>query len=94
MSFEHLFVLSTCLLLASITVAGSQTRTRRNFCGMHHLRDGRAAIPEGMNWARHLVGKDDDVLGATIFALEISGWFRFNIAPIVDRLAAYVAASR
>jgi hypothetical protein len=186
MSFGHRFVLSICLLLASFGSAESQPRTRRNFYGMHNLKDGGAAIPEGMNWTRHLVGegasvmalpgahsattssrgeftlslsegsytvtasldgyvpatesavtvlegqtavvdftleraslppppatnliangdfafglaydgllgKDDYVLGATIFALEIPGWFSFDIAPIVDRLAAYVAASR
>ena len=44
MSFGHRFVLSICLLLASI--------------------------------------------------IEIPGWFRFDIAPLVDPLSAYVAASR
>jgi hypothetical protein len=56
MSFGHRFVLSVCLLLASFGGAESQTRTRRNFYGMHNLKDGGAAIPEGMNWTRHLVG--------------------------------------
>jgi hypothetical protein len=32
-----------------------------------------------------------DVLGATIFALEIPGWWSFDIASIVERLADYVA---
>jgi hypothetical protein len=32
------------------------------------------------------------VLGATIFALEIPGWYDFDIAPIVDPLAAFVAS--
>ena len=31
--------------------------TRRNFYGMHNLKDGGTSIPEGMNWTRHLVGE-------------------------------------
>jgi hypothetical protein len=49
---------------------------------------------EQLKWYDGLLREDDYVLGATIFALEIPGWFSFDIAPIVDRLAAYVAASR
>ena len=39
-----------------------------------------------------LIREDDYVIGATIFALEIPGWWSFDIAPIVDELADYVAS--
>ena len=44
-----------------------------------------------LEWYDRLLLQDDYVLGATIFALEIPGWWSFDIAPIVDRLADYVA---
>ena len=37
--------------------ATAQTRERRNFYGMHNLKDGGTSIPEGMNWTRHMVGE-------------------------------------
>lgn len=52
MSFRQTF---TCCLLASLLWVGSasesaeaQSRTRRNFYGMHNLKDGGTSIPEGM----------------------------------------------
>lgn len=50
---------SGCLvaLVAATTPSDAQTRSRRNFYGMHNLKDGGAPIPEGMNWTRHLVGE-------------------------------------
>jgi hypothetical protein len=45
-----------------------------------------------LQWYDRLIREDDYVIGATIFALEIPGWWSFDIAPIVDRLAEYVAA--
>ncbi len=42
-------------------------------------------------WYDSILLEDDYVLGATIFALEIPGWWSFDIAPIVDQLADYVA---
>jgi hypothetical protein len=47
-----------------------------------------------LKWYDGLLREDDYVLGATIFALEIPGWWSFDIAPIVDELSLYVAASR
>jgi hypothetical protein len=47
-----------------------------------------------LKWYDALLRQDDYVLGATIFALEIPGWEPFDIAPLVDPLSAYVAASR
>ena len=44
-------------------------------------------------WYDRILLEDDYVLGATIFALEIPGWGSFDIAPIVDRLADYVAVA-
>ena len=52
--------LLTALALTLLTVAHpseAQPRERKNFHGMHNLMDGGAAIPEGMNWTRHLVGE-------------------------------------
>ncbi len=61
MSFRQTF---TYCLLASLLLVGpasdsteAQSRTRRNFYGMHNLKDGGVSIPEGMNWTRHLVGE-------------------------------------
>lgn len=61
MSFRQTF---TNCLLASLVLVGpasesaeAQSRTRRNFYGMHNLKDGGTSIPEGMNWTRHLVGE-------------------------------------
>jgi hypothetical protein len=47
---------------------------------------------EQLKWYDRVLKQDDYVLGATIFALEIPGWWDFDIAPIVDPLAAYVGA--
>lgn len=44
-----------------------------------------------LKWYDRLLLEDDYVLGATIFALEIPGWWSFDITPIVDRLGDYVA---
>ena len=44
-------------------------------------------------WYDSVLIEDDYVIGATIFALEIPGWYSFDIAPIADRLADYVAQS-
>ncbi len=45
-----------------------------------------------LQWYDRLIREDDYVIGATIFALEIPGWWSFDIAPIVDELADYVAS--
>jgi hypothetical protein len=45
-----------------------------------------------LKWYDRVLREDDYVIGATIFALEIPGWWSFDIAPIVDRLGDYVAA--
>jgi hypothetical protein len=45
-----------------------------------------------LQWYDRLIREDDYVIGATIFALEIPGWWSFDIAPIVDDLADYVAS--
>jgi hypothetical protein len=45
-----------------------------------------------LRWYDGLLKEDDYVLGATVFALEIPGWWDFDIAPIVDPLASHVAS--
>ena len=45
-----------------------------------------------LEWYDGVLLEDAYVLGATVFALEIPGWFSFDIAPIVERLADYVAS--
>jgi PKD repeat protein len=64
MSFRQ--ILNLCLLASFLgfipaeetaETAEAQSHTRRNFYGMHNLKDGGASIPEGMNWTRHLVGE-------------------------------------
>ena len=45
-----------------------------------------------LKWYDRILKQDGYVLGATIFALEIPGWYDFDIAPLVDPLADYVAA--
>ncbi len=45
---------------------------------------------EQLKWYDSVLLEDDYVLGATIFALEIPGWWSFDIAPIVDELVDYV----
>ena len=45
-----------------------------------------------LEWYDSVLLVDAYVLGATVFALEIPGWFSFDIAPIVDRLTDYVAS--
>ena len=59
MSFRLSAVLSLLAIIASVPsdVQGLKRVTRRNFYGMHNLKDGGAPIPEGMNWTRHLVGR-------------------------------------
>jgi PKD repeat protein len=57
MSFRLESALVSLLLISAAFDAEAQTRSRRNFYGMHNLKDGGAAIPEGMNWTRHLVGE-------------------------------------
>lgn len=44
-------------------------------------------------WYDGLLKADDYVLGAHIFAVEIPGWFDFDIAPIIPELTAYVRDS-
>lgn len=44
-------------------------------------------------WYDGLLKEDDYVLGAHIFAVEIPGWFDFDITPIMPELTAYVRDS-
>ncbi len=54
-NFQAIVLLLTLLVGRSDVTA--QTRERRNFYGMHNLKDGGTSIPEGMNWTRHMVGE-------------------------------------
>jgi len=47
-----------------------------------------------LKWYDALIRQDRDVLGATIFSLEIPGWDAFDVAPIVGPLTEYVRTSR
>jgi len=46
-----------------------------------------------LQWYDQVLMSDKFVLGSTIFSLEISGWDAFDIAPIADPLATYLASS-
>lgn len=56
MSFRLTAVVSLVAVLGA-SGGDAQSRSRRNFYGVHNLKDGGAPIPEGMNWTRHLVGE-------------------------------------
>ena len=50
-------LLAASILAISVTGARAQIGERRNFYGMHNLRDGGAAYLDGLDWTRHLVGE-------------------------------------
>ena len=55
--FRKIFWLGLAVFLIAAQSGNAQQRQRRNFFGMHNLKDGGASIPEGMNWTRHMVGE-------------------------------------
>jgi len=69
-------------------------------CGVTHCScsggwKGAGVAPadylEELKWYDSVMQADSYVVGSTIFSLEIPGWDSFDIAPIADDLAQYLA---
>ena len=56
-SAAYAAILAATYLTFHVAAVQGQIGERRNFYGMHNLRDGGAAYLDGLDWTRHLVGE-------------------------------------